>query len=172
MTDRRQPFEVVERALRRHNFGTLSTLTGPGNPHATGVVYAVAPPAAPLILYITTRTTTRKVAHIRARPDVAFVIPVPHRLIPLLPPGAIQFQATAQVLDADNPHALRAFQASWFHRRILAAEQRIATEGGDVCFIQIRPRRALFTYGIGMSVLDILRRPRHAIGRSDIPAGR
>lgn len=41
---------------------------------------AVAPPAALLILEVNARTTTRKVAHIRACPDAAFVIPVPHRL--------------------------------------------------------------------------------------------
>ncbi|MGO9157839.1 pyridoxamine 5'-phosphate oxidase family protein [Mycobacterium sp.] len=69
-------FNAVERALRHQTFGTLSTLSEQGRPHATGVVYAVSPKGKPLILYVTTRTTTRKVRNVRAHPDVAFVVPV------------------------------------------------------------------------------------------------
>jgi uncharacterized protein YhbP (UPF0306 family) len=165
-------FDGVERALRRHTFGTLSTLTQHGTPHATGVVYAVAPPDEPLALYVTTRTTTRKAVNIRARPDVAVVVPVPHRFVPAFPPRAIQFLGTAQVVAADDEQAMTAFGSSWFHRRILRAEQRIVTEGGDLCFIRVRPGRVLFTYGMGMSLLDNVRRPRQAIGRVTIPADR
>ena len=46
------------------------------------------------------------------------------------------------------------------------------TEGGDLCFIRIRPAQTLFTYGMGMSVLDNVRRPRGAIGRVSIPPDR
>jgi hypothetical protein len=35
-------FDGVEKALRQRTFGTLSTLTEQGEPHATGVVYAVS----------------------------------------------------------------------------------------------------------------------------------
>jgi uncharacterized protein YhbP (UPF0306 family) len=164
-------FDDVERVLRHHTFGTLSTLTKQGAPHATGVVYAVAPHEEHLALYVTTRTTTRKVVNIRARPDVAFVVPVP-RFVPSFPPRAIQFLGTAQVVAADHEGALRAFASSWFLRRILRTEQRIVTAGGDLCFIRIRPERALFTYGVGMSLLDNVRRPRQAIGRVQIPQGR
>lgn len=90
----------------------------------------------------------------------------------MFPPGAVQFQGTATILGAGDPAALRAFESSWFHRRILAAEQRIVTEGAEVCFIGIRPHRTLFTYGIGMSALDTLRHPRQAIGRVHLPAER
>ena len=75
-------FDDVERALRRQTFGTLSTLTEQGTPHATGVVYAVSAPDEPLILYVTTRTTTGKVRNIRAHADVAFV--VTHHLVRLV----------------------------------------------------------------------------------------
>jgi uncharacterized protein YhbP (UPF0306 family) len=146
-------FEVVERALRRHTFGTLSTLIRHGTPHATGVIYAASPHEEPLALYVTTRTTTHKVLNIRTRPEVAFVVPVPRRLLPAFPPRAIQFLGTAEVLAADDEAALGAFASSWFLRRILRTEQRIVTEGGDLCFIRIRPERTVFTYGIGMSVL-------------------
>jgi uncharacterized protein YhbP (UPF0306 family) len=165
-------FGDVERALRHRTFGTLSTLTDRGTPHATGVVYAVSAHEEPLALYVTSRTTTRKVRNIRDRSDVAFVVPVPHRLIPLFPPRAIQFLGTASVVPADDEGANRAFASSWFLRRILAAERRIVSEGGDLCFIRIRPAKTLFTYGMGLSLLDNLRRPRGAIGRVSIPAGR
>jgi uncharacterized protein YhbP (UPF0306 family) len=165
-------FEGVEKALRQRTFGTLSTLTEQGAPHATGVVYAVSARDEPLILYVTTRTTTRKVRNIRAHADIAFVVPVPRRFLPVFPPRAIQFQGTATVVSAEDEEAAHAFSASWFLRRILATEQRIVIEGGDLCFIRIRPERMLFTYGMGMSVLGNLRHPRAAIGRVAIPAGR
>jgi hypothetical protein len=136
------------------------------------VIYAASPHEGPLALYVTTRTTTHKVLNIRTRPEVAFVVPVPRRLLPAFPPRAIQFLGTAEVFAADDEAALGAFASSWFLRRILRTEQRIVTEGGDLCFIRIRPERTVFTYGIGMSVLDNLRRPRQAIGRVAMPVGR
>jgi len=165
-------FEGAEKALRQRTFGTLSTLTEQGAPHATGVVYAVSAPDDSLALYVTTRTTTRKVRNVRARADIAFVVPVPRPLLPVFPPRAIQFLGTATVVSAEDDGAVRAFSSSWFLRRILATEQRIVTEGGELCFIRIRPERMLFTYGMGTSVLDNLRHPRSAIGRVAIPAGR
>jgi len=66
-------FDILERALRHRRFGTLSTLTPQGRPHATAVTYAVSPRNEPIFFYVTTRTTTRKVRNIRACPDVAFV---------------------------------------------------------------------------------------------------
>lgn len=165
-------FYRVEKALRKRTFGVLSTLTERGAPHATGVVYAVSAPGELLALYVTTRTATRKVRNLRARHDAAFVVPVPHRFLPAFPPRAIQFPGTATVLAADDEGANRAFESTWFLRRILATERRIVIEGGDLCFIRIRPEGKLFTYGMGMSVLGNLRRPRGAIGRVTIPAGR
>jgi uncharacterized protein YhbP (UPF0306 family) len=165
-------FDDVERALRRQTFGTLSTLTEQGTPHATGVVYAVSAPDEPLILYVTTRTTTRKVRNIRAHANAVFVIPVPRRFVPAFPPRAIQFQGTATVVGADHQDAARAFSSSWLLRRILATEQRIVIQAGDLCFIRIRPERMLFTYGMGMSLLRNVRGPRAAIGRVAIPADR
>jgi len=164
-------FDSAERALRRRTFGTLSTLTERGAPHATGVVYAVSEVGEPLALYVTTRTTTRKVRNLRGRPEVAFVVPVPHRFLPVFPPRAIQFLGTATVVADDDAGANRAF-TSWFLRRILAAERRIVAEGGDLCFIRIRPNGRLFTYAMGTSVWSNLRQPRGAIGRVTIPEER
>ena len=172
MTSGQSGFNVVERALRRQTFGTLSTLTAHGRPHATGVEYAVSEKGAPLALYVTTRTTTRKVRNIRAHPDVAFVVPVPHRLIPFFPPSAIQFQGSASIVSSQSREAIRAFSSSWFLRRILATERRIVAEGGELCFICIRPDPTVFTYALGMSPVQNLRRPQQAIGRVAIPQDR
>ena len=160
---------AVERALRHQTFGTLSTL-GESTVARMRLAwfYAVSPKGEPLILYVTTRTTTRKVRNVRAHPDVAFVVPVPRRLIPGFPPRAVQFQGTATVVPGDHRRALRAFASSWFLRRILVAEQRIVTQGGDLCFVCIRPDPMVFTYGIGMSLWHNVRQPRDAIGRVKI----
>ncbi len=172
MTTQQSSFDIVERELRRHTFGTLSTLTEQGRPHATGVVYAVSEPGTPLALYVTTRTTTRKVRNIQAHPDIAFVVPVPHRLIPLFPPSAIQFQGAASIVSSQNDDAVRAFNSSWFLRRILSTEHRIVAQGGDLCFIRIRPDPTVFTYALGMSPFANMRRPRQAVGRVAIPKDR
>ncbi len=163
--------DTVENAIRRRSFGTLSTLDRDGNPHATAVTYAAAGEGTDLTLYITTRTTNVKVGNIRRQPQVALVIPVPHRFLPMMPPAAVQFVGSAEILDHQNADARRAFHASWFLRRILAAEERIVSQGAELCFIAVRPRRWLSTYGIGISALDIVRHPGEAIGRVDLTGG-
>jgi hypothetical protein len=101
-------FEVAERTLRRQTFATRSTVTDNGRPHATGVVYAVSPCGKPLVLYVTSRTTTRKVRNIGAHPDVVFVVPVSRRLLPVFPPCAVQFLGTATVVPREHDGALQA----------------------------------------------------------------
>lgn len=162
-------FEVVAQTLRRRTFGTLSTLTEHGRPHATAVTYAVSPAGEPLLLYVTTRTTTRKVRNLRTHPDVAMVIPVPRRFAARFPPRCIQFQGEATVISGSDRSAIRAFESSWFLRRILLSERRIVTEGGELCFVRVHPDPTLFTYGIGVSLWENVRRPRAAIGRVVIP---
>lgn len=162
---------TVENSIRRRSFGTLSTLDSSGNPHATAVTYAAAGEGTNLTLYITTRTTNVKVKNIRRRPQVAFVIPVPHRFLPMMPPAAVQFAGSAEILNHENADARGAFHAGWFLRRILAAEERIVSQRAELCFIAVRPRRWLSTYGIGMSALDIVRHPGDAIGRADLTGG-
>ncbi len=161
---------VVEKVMRQRTFGTLSTLSRDDGPHATGVVYAVAPPGDELTLFVTTRRSTVKVRNILRHQEIAFVIPVPHRVLFKFPPAAIQFVGSAEILDKNDSRAVAAFRSSWFHRRILAAERRIVNEHADMCFIAIRPCDTLFTYGGGMSALDVMRRPRDAIGRVRLPA--
>lgn len=100
-------FLAVERVLRRSRFATLASLTEEGRPHATGVVYAVSPPDESLCCYVTTNATNKKVANVRTSPDVALVVPIRWAVLGVLPPVCIQFQGTAEVVEATDPAAVR-----------------------------------------------------------------
>lgn len=163
-------FDVVDRALRRRTFATLATVTNQGRPHATGVIYAISPPGEPLRFYVTTNAINKKIANLRTNQDVAVVIPLPRRLR-WLPPACVQFQGTAEVVDGDDPGALRAFRSTWFLRLILRTEHRIVARGGRICFIRIRPDSVLFTYGFGMSLWSLRRHAGRGAGRVHVPAG-
>jgi len=132
----------------------------------------MSPHDEPVFFYVTIRTTTRKVRTIQARPDVAFVIPLARLSAPAFPPRAVQFQGTAEAVAGEDERARRAFRSSWFLRRILSTEQRIVAQGGDLCLIRICPDPVIFTYGIGMSIFETMRRPKDAAGRVAIPAER
>ena len=165
-------FQAVEHALRRRTFATLSTLTEGGRPHATGVVYAVSSPDEPLCLYVTTNVTNKKIANLRANADVAVVVPLSRRIVTDLPPACLQFQGRAEVVDATDEAAVRAFRSSWFLRMILRTEHRIVARGGRLCFIRIRPDPVICTYGFGISLLTLRRHAGHGADRVGIPAHR
>jgi len=48
-----------------------------------------------------TQMKTRKVRNIKANPNGSFVVQCP-RILSMIPPSAIQFQGTAEVLAVDN----------------------------------------------------------------------
>jgi nitroimidazol reductase NimA-like FMN-containing flavoprotein (pyridoxamine 5'-phosphate oxidase superfamily) len=172
MTKSAPNFEAVERALRRRTFGTLSTVTADGRPHASGVVYAVSPPGEPLCLYVTTNAKNKKIANVRANAGVAFVVPLLRPVITAFPPACLQFQGTAEFLDATDEGALAAFGSTWFGRTILKTEHHIVAEGGRLCFIRIRPDPVIFTYGFGMSLLTLRRQAGKGAARVSVPAER
>jgi hypothetical protein len=165
-------FDAVERVLRKRRFATLATVTGDGRAHATGVVYAVAPPGEPLRLYVTTNARNKKVANIRANGNVAVVVPLSRAVVSVLPPACIQFQGRAEVVDGTDEGALRAFGSTWFGRTILKTEHRIVAGGGRLCFLRIDPDPVLFTYGFGMSLLTLRRHAGEGASRLQLPAGR
>jgi hypothetical protein len=165
-------FDAIERTLRRRRFATLASTTKDGRPHATGVVYAVSPPGEPFRLYVTTNVRNKKIANIRANPDVALVVPLSRPVFTGLPPACIQFQAVAEVVDETDAGALQAFRSSWFLRTILRTEHHIVAEGGRICFVRITPDPVVFTYGFGMSLLTLRRHAGKGARRVPIPAGR
>ena len=169
MTSNAPTFEAVERALRRRTFATLSTLTADGRPHATGVVYAVSPPGEPLCLYVTTNAKNKKVTNVRAHTDIALVVPLFRSILTVAPPPCVQFQGKAEMVDAVDKAALAAFRCTWFGRAILKMEHRIVADGGELCFIRIRPAPVIFTYGLGMSLLALRRHAGEAAARVAVP---
>jgi hypothetical protein len=165
-------FEAVEKALRRRTFGTLSTVTREGRPHATGVVYAVSPPGEPLCFYVTTDARNKKIDNVRSHADAAFVVPLFRPVLTMAPPACIQFQGTAEVVDAADEGALAAFRSTWFGRTILKTEHHIVAGDGQLCFIRIKPGPVMFTYGFGMSLLALRRRAGQGAARVLVPEER
>ena len=62
-------FEEVERTLRGHTFGTLSTIDRKNRSHSVGLIYAISDLGHPLRIYAMTQMKTRKVRNIKANPN-------------------------------------------------------------------------------------------------------
>jgi hypothetical protein len=156
-----QLLDAATRAIARHTYCTLAT--GSQRPHAAGVIYAAVDGA----LYVSTLRSSRKARNIAANPRVAVTVPV--RRLPFGPPATVQFQGTAEILAVDDPEV-----------RALAAAGRLKAITGhgeldlpDGCVLRIRPGRRLVTYGLGMSLLRLIRDPLNAAGSVELPgAGR
>jgi hypothetical protein len=153
-----QLLDIATRAITRRTYCTLAT--GSSRPHVAGVIYA----AVDGDLYISTLRDSRKARNIAANPRVAVTVPV--RRLPIGPPATVQFQGSAEVLAVDDPEVVR-----------LAAAGRLKPITGhgeldlpDGCVLRIRPGRRLVTYGLGMSLLRLLRDPLNAAGSVELPA--
>jgi hypothetical protein len=119
-----------------------------------GVLYALAGDA----LWFSTDRDSRKARNIAATAHVAVDVLV--RRIPVGPPSSIHFQATAEVLDTEDPR-LRALVA--------AGELRSITSHGELdrpggCFVRVALPGRVHTYGLGMSLLHLARHPLEAAG--------
>jgi hypothetical protein len=111
---------------------------------------------------VSTLRSSRKARNIAANPEVGIVIPV--RRLPIGPPSSVQFQGRAELLDLDDP-ALLALVA--------AGELGSVTGHGELdlpggCFVRITPNGRLHTYGLGMSLVSLLRNPLAAGGVVDL----
>lgn len=166
-------FEEVERDLRRRNFGILGTVSREGRAYSTGVLYAVSPAKEAFQLYVITRSRNRKVRNINENPNVSFVVPLPRRILTLVPPACIQFQGTAEIVDGKDRAAVRAYGSSYFLRMILNVESDIVrSRGGEACFIRIRPDPVIFTYLLGLPVWEFRKRAAYAGAKVRIPPER
>lgn len=146
---------VVLHAISDRSFATLATVSPAGHPHAAGVLYAFTGGA----LVISTRASSRKARNIAANGKVGVVIPV--RRIPIGgPPSSIQFQSTARLASADDDEI-----QAWHHAKRIKA----VTSHGELdllggCFIVVPVPERVLTYGIGMSLLQLIRDPLGAGG--------
>ena len=162
-------FRTVETEMRRRNYGILSTVARNGRPHSTSVTYAVSARSRPLALYIVTDRRSKKARNIGRNPNVAFVVPVP-RSPGFLPPGSIQFQGTAEIVPVTDETAQKAFNASFVLRMILKAQ--FAQKRDVSAFVRIRPDALVFTYGVGVTLFQVMKHVEGASARVEIPASR
>lgn len=141
----------VRRAIDRRSFAVVSTVSAAGHPHAAGVLYA----NDGLALYVSTHRSSRKARNVAATGRAAIVVPV--RKLPVGPAFEIQFQASAQVLDNDDPRI-----RDLVDRGVLKPITRHGElDEPDGCFLAITPTGRVHTYGIGVSTLAVARDPLH-----------
>jgi general stress protein 26 len=148
--------ERTWRAIRRHHFAVLSTVSPAGHPHAAGVSYC----AVDERLYVNTHRASRKARNVAADGRVGLVVPV--RRLPVGPPFNVQFQGTAALLAQDDPEITTLLARGELGGIVSHGE----LDEPDGCFLRIEPTRRIHTYGIGVSVLAVARDPLHNGPRS------
>lgn len=151
--------DEVERAIHRRSFCTLATVSASDRPHVAGVLYH----AVGTTLYVNTLRTSRKAHNIAANPQVGVCIPV--RRLPLGPPSSVQFQARATILDNDDPEIARLVGDG----QLRSITRHGELDNPDGCFLHITPTGRINTYGLGMSLRQLLRDPLNAGGSIELP---
>lgn len=145
----------LSQVVAKRSFGTLATSSEKNRPHVAGVLYA----AVDLTLYVSTPRASRKARNIAANPHVGVMIPV--RRMPVgAPPSSVQYQGTAEVLALDDPHIVELVEAG----RLKAVTSHGELDNPDNCFLRIRPGHRIHTYGLGMSLIHLIRHPLDAAG--------
>src|SRR4051812_22758985 len=138
----------VARAIARNSFCVLAS-SAADRPHAVGVMYA----AVDGVLYVATLTGSKKVRNIRDNRRVAVCIPV--RRYPLVPPFAVQFEATAEVVPRDDPHIVDLLRTPRLKKITAHGE----LDDPRTCFLRLTPARRVSTYGVGVPLRALLRDP-------------
>ena len=155
------PPELVLEAIAKRSYAVVASVSEAGHPHAAGVLYS----SAGSTLYVSTDRSSRKGRNLAAHGRVGVTIPV--RRVPVGgPPSAIQFQGSAEVLATDDPEVLRLVETS----QLKGITSHGELDRPDGCIVRITPDRTVHTYGIGMSLWQLIRHPLDAAGRTDLAA--
>lgn len=153
--------DQVAKAVAKRSFCMLATASPSGRPHVAGVLYQ----AIGTTLYVNTSRDTRKARNVADNPYVAVSIPI--RRLPVGgPPSTVQFQGRAEILGFDDPDIVRMLEAG----RLKKITSHGELDYPDGCFLRITPLRRITTYGLGMSLLKLIRDPLHAGGSVDLVA--
>lgn len=152
--------DSVVAAVERRSFATLATTSPAGIPHVAGVLYERVGDD----LYVSTLRTSRKARNVASSGRVAVCIPI--RRVPLGPPASVQFQASADVLDVDDPSILEAIAAGELDSLTGHGELDLP----DSCFIRVSLPSRLLTYGLGMPLRSLIKDPLSAAGVVTIEA--
>ena len=148
------PAKAVLEAIGKRSFATLASTSAEGWPHAAGVLYALSGDH----LYVSTMRASRKARNIAQDPRVAVTVPV--RRAPFGPPSTIMFQTTARVLELNDPELAAA--AASGDVDAVTGHGELELPGG--VFLQVALPRKVVTYGLGMSLLSLIRDPMSAAG--------
>jgi nitroimidazol reductase NimA-like FMN-containing flavoprotein (pyridoxamine 5'-phosphate oxidase superfamily) len=143
---------LVRKAVAKRHFATLATVSAGGRAHAAGVQYALADGA----LWISTDLESRKGRNVAEHPQVALTVPV--RRIPVGPPSSVHVQARATVVALDDPE-LRRLAATGVLKAV-TSHGELERDGG--CMLRVELPRRVPVYGLGMSLLALLRAPLDA----------
>ncbi len=155
----RLPADEVLRLIDKRSYGVLASTSPAGRSHSAGVLYSRTGSS----LVFSTMRSSRKARNVAANPHVAMTIPV--RRVPVGgPPSAIMFQGRAEILDLDD-RWLRS-QADAGHLKSITGHGELELAGG--CFVRIDLPDRVVTYGLGMSLLSLIRDPLNASGWSDL----
>jgi general stress protein 26 len=157
--DHARQLAIVQRAIAKQSACVLATSSAKNRPHAVVVLYA----AVDLSVYCVVGEDTIKVRNVRENPNVAVSIPV--RKYPFAPPMAVQFQGTGEVLPKDDPHIQELLKAG----RLKRITTLNALDNPHACFIKVTPRRRISSYGLGVSLLRVLRDPTQGTRSVELP---
>lgn len=156
----RPDVDSVVKAISKRSFATLATVSPADRPHAAGILYQ----AVGTTLYVSTPRESRKARNIAANPHVGVSIVV--RRLPVGPPSNVQFQGVAEILAADDPHIVRLAGSG----QLKGITSHGELDNPENVFLRITPGRKLNTYGLGMSLRQLLRDPLSALGSVELPA--
>lgn len=149
----------IERVLRRRSYAVLASVSAAGRPHSAGVLYD----AVGTTLYVNTLRSSRKGRNVAAVDRVGLTVPV--RKLPVGPAFGIHFQARATVIAMDEPEILDLLDRG----QLKKTSAHGTLDEPDGCFIRIEPVGLIHSYGIGVSLFDVIRDPVHEGARS-VPA--
>jgi pyridoxine/pyridoxamine 5'-phosphate oxidase len=157
MIDETRLRSAVTKALDKQSFMSLATASPAGHPHVAGVLFAAVDGS----LYVNTNVKSRKARNIDANPNVAASIAV--RRLPVGPPATIMFQGRAEIVDRDDPAVLALLRDG----RLKAITSHGELDDPDNWFVKIVPAGRVHTFGIGVPLRTLVRRPLETFGAVD-----
>jgi hypothetical protein len=150
--------EDVWRQVARASFAVLSHVTPSGEPRSSGVVYRTLGRR----LYVAVAPDSWKARHVALDSKVSLTVPVRRggvlALVMPIPPATVSFHGHAIVHPAGSPEVGPLFDELG---SLLPAERRTSAD-----IIEIVPKGAFVTYGIGISLAK-MRDP--AAARARVP---
>ena len=146
-------FDFVEKKVRKKTFGVITTIDKKGQPHSTGIVYAVAPPNSLFALYFISSENYAKIRNIKRNPNVSLVVTFPHHWIRFAPASYVMFRGTAGIVPFEDPDAQWAMSQTRIGRMNLQTEADAS--GADYVFIRITPEPTVFCYGLGFGIMEM-----------------